>query len=67
MPKKVEEEVYRLTFKGLLSLTINDDKKLEETINSIELYLRRHYAKEGHPAIVLDMDENEFSFATLKK
>lgn len=64
---KKEEEKYSLTLKGLLSLTIEDKEVLNNTIDTIELYLRRHYSKDGHPAIVLDLDDNEFSFATFKK
>ena len=63
---KKEEEVYELTLKGLLSITIYD-KDVDNTLNSIELYLRRHYAKNGHPAIILDLDDNKFMFASLSK
>ena len=34
-------------------------------MDSLELYMRRHHSKGGHPAIVFNMDENEFEFATL--
>ena len=61
----MEEEVYTLSFKGLLSLTISDDVELKNTLDSIELYLRRHYSKDGCPAIVFD--EGEFYFVTLTK
>jgi hypothetical protein len=61
------EETYTLTLKGLLSITIKDEKTLEETMNSLELYLRRHHSKNGHPAIVLDLDDNKFEFITIQK
>ena len=60
-----KEEEYTLTFKGLLSTTIEDKEVLQNTMNSIELYLRRHHSNGGVPAIVFD--ENEFHFATLGK
>lgn len=65
--KKEEEEKYMLTLKGLLSITIKDEFILNETLNSLELYLKRHYSKDGHPAIVFDLDDNKFSFITLMK
>lgn len=64
---KKGEETYTLTFKGLIhSVTVNEDltKKL---IDSIELYLRRHYSKDGHPGIVLNMNTGKFEFVTLEK
>lgn len=64
---KEEEEKYSLTLKGLLSITIEDKTILNKTLNSLELYLRRHHSKDGHPAIVFDLDDNNFSFATLTK
>ena len=64
---KQDEEVYQLTLKGLLSITIKDEKQLKETIDSLELYLRRNFSKDGHPAIVFDTDEKEFHFTTLLK
>ena len=59
----MKEETYSLTFKGLLSLTIKDPNEVKDTLDSIELYLRRHYSKEGVPAIVFDNDE--FYFAAI--
>ena len=64
---KIEKKVYSLTLKGLLAITIQDKTILDETLNSLELYLRRHYSKNGHPAIVLDLEENKFNFVTLSK
>lgn len=61
------EEIYSLSLKGLLASTIQDENVLNKTINNLELYLRRHYSKNGHPAIVLDLEENEFYFVTLNK
>jgi hypothetical protein len=65
--KNNEEETYSLTLKGLLSITIEDEDVLRNTIDTLELYLRRHYSKGGHPAIVLDLDDNEFNFVTINK
>jgi hypothetical protein len=60
-----EQERYSITLKGLVSLTLQDDALTNELMDRIELYMRRHYSKNGHPAIVLNMDENKFEFATL--
>ena len=59
----MKEETYSLTFKGLLSLTIKDPNEVKDKLDSIELYLRRHYSKDGVPAIVFDNDE--FYFAAI--
>ena len=59
----MKEETYSLTFKGLLSMTIGDPNEVKNTLDSIELYLRRHYSKDGVPAIVFDNDE--FYFAAI--
>jgi hypothetical protein len=61
-----EQERYSITLKGLVLLTLQDDALTNQLMDRIELYMRRHYSKNGHPAIVLNMDENEFEFATLK-
>ncbi len=60
-------ETFTLTLKGLLSITIKDEDVLNKTMDSLELYMRRHYAKGGNPAIVLDLDENKFQFTTLQE
>ena len=68
--KRVEidkNENYVLTLKGLLSFKIKDEKLLDSALDDLELYMRRHYSKGGHPAIVLDLDENEFNFVTIQK
>jgi hypothetical protein len=67
MKKEKEEETYTLTLKGLLSLSITDKNVLQKTLDSLELYLRRHYSNGGHPAIVFDLNDNEFHFVTLGK
>lgn len=61
------EEVYELTFKGLLYTITHDDKMVKNLMDRIELYLRRHHSKNGHPAIVYNLDENSFDFVTLQK
>jgi hypothetical protein len=63
--KEEEEEVYRLTLKGLISLNLEDIELAGKIVDSIELYLRRHHSKGGHPAIVFNMDDNRFDFVTL--
>jgi len=63
---KKEEEVYQLTLKGLLCLSVGDDKLADNVLDVLELYLRRHHSKGGHPGIVLNLDTNEFDFVTLK-
>jgi hypothetical protein len=67
MKRKKKEEIYELTLKGLLSMSIDDDKLLNSVLDDLELYMRRHYSKGGHPAIVYDLDENKFSFVTIQK
>lgn len=60
-----EEEVYELTLKGLISLNLGDNELAGKIVDTIELYLRRHHSKGGHPAIVFNMDDNRFDFVTL--
>lgn len=67
MKRKKKEEIYELTLKGLLSMSIDDDKLLNSVLDDLELYMRRHYSKGGHPAIVYDLDENKFNFVTIQK
>jgi hypothetical protein len=64
--KEEEEEVYRLTLKGLIYLNLGDNELAGKIVDSIELYLRRHHSKGGHPAIVFNMDDNRFDFVTLR-
>lgn len=59
------DEVYQITLRGLIWTVIEDDKLSKEIVDKIELYLRRHHAKGGHPAIVFNMDDNAFEFVTL--
>ena len=61
---KKKEEIYSLSFKGLLSISLNDDD-VKKVMDNIELYLRRHHSTDGHPAIMLDLDDNDFHFVTL--
>jgi hypothetical protein len=55
---KKGEEVYTITLKGLIG---------GEAVNTLELYLRRHYSKGGHPCVVLDLETGKFEFATVQK
>jgi hypothetical protein len=63
---KKEEEVYELTLKGLIYLNLGDNELAGKIVDSIELYLRRHHSKGGHPAIVFNLDDNRFDFVTLR-
>jgi hypothetical protein len=64
---KKEEEVYRITLKGLIWRIVQDNELSNDIVDSIELYLRRHHAKGGHPGIVLNLDTNKFEFVTLQQ
>jgi hypothetical protein len=59
--------VYQITLRGLIWSVIEDDKLSKEIVDKIELYLRRHHAKGGHPGIVLNLDTNNFEFVTLRQ
>jgi hypothetical protein len=49
----------------LISLNLEDIELAGKIVDTIELYLRRHHSKGGHPAIVFNMDDNRFDFVTL--
>lgn len=66
MTKPVLEERYFITLRGLISGVVDNDTA-GAIVDHLELYLRRHHAKNGHPAIVLDLEEGTFSFVTLEK
>jgi hypothetical protein len=52
---KKKEEVLEITFKGLLSLTIQDAELVQAVIDDLELYLRRHKMKDGgYGAVIFD-------------
>jgi hypothetical protein len=55
MSKKKEEEVYQVTLKGLLYLTLEDNHLAQKVVDTLELYLRRHHSKGGHPGIVFNL------------
>ena len=65
--KTVEDERYVLTLKGLIYLSVRDKDMSAKIVDDIELYLRRHHSKGGHPAIIFNMDENDFEFGTLSQ
>jgi hypothetical protein len=44
-------------------MTIEDPNEVKNTLDSIELYLRRHHSESGVPAIVFD--DNEFYFTSV--
>ena len=62
-----EQERYSITLKGLVWLTLQDDKLTNELMDSLELYMRRNHSKGGHPAVVFNMDDNAFEFVTLDR
>lgn len=62
-----KDEIYQLTLKGLIWTVVQDDELSREIVDKIELYLRRHHAKGGHPGIVLNLDTNSFEFVTLQR
>ena len=62
-----KDEIYQLTLKGLIWTVVEDDKLSKEIVDKIELYLRRHHSKGGHPGIVLNLDTNNFEFVTLQQ
>lgn len=62
-----KDEIYQLTLKGLIWTVVQDDELSRDIVDKIELYLRRHHAKGGHPGIVLNLDTNSFEFVTLKQ
>lgn len=59
--------IYQITLKGLIWNVVQDDELSKDIVDTIELYLRRHYAKGGHPGIVLNLDTNNFEFITLQQ
>lgn len=66
---KKKEETYQLTFKGLIGASLlsagGNMELADDVVDNIELYLRRNYAKDGCPAIVFDLEKNEFVFTTV--
>ena len=60
-----KDEIYQITLRGLIWSVVEDNKLSKELLDKIELYLRRHHAKGGHPGIVLNLDTNNFEFVTL--
>lgn len=61
------DEVYQITLRGLIWNVLQDDELSKDIVDAIELYLRRHHAKGGHPGIVLNLDTNNFEFVTLQR
>ena len=67
-----EQKRYSLTLKGIICNSLRDydidnDAAAQKVVDNLELYLRRHYSKGGHPAVVFDLDENQFDFVTINK
>jgi hypothetical protein len=62
-----KDEIYQITLRGLIWSVVEDNKLSKELLDKIELYLRRHHAKGGHPGIVLNLDTNNFEFVTLRQ
>jgi hypothetical protein len=61
--KTKDSTTYTLTVKGLIYSILLDDQLTNELMDKLELYLRRHYSEDGHPAIIFD--GSGFIFATL--
>jgi len=61
-----DQEVYQITFKGLIISALKDESQTNQLLDRIELYLRRHYSKDGSPAIIYDLQKNEWVFGTVK-
>ena len=59
-----KNEKYVLTVKGFLSGEIGKAEG-DDLYDKLELYMRRHYAKKGFAAIILD--DKEMFFATVDK
>ena len=62
-----KDETYQITLRGLIWSVVEDNKLSKELLDKIELYLRRHHAKGGHPGIVLNLDTNNFDFVTIRQ
>lgn len=68
---KKKEERYELTFKGLLYQSMlkaknsNIDYNVDDILANIELHLRRHYSKDGCPAIIFDIENNNWIIDTV--
>ena len=60
--KKIEK--YELTVKGFLSSEIGKEAGAE-LYDKLELFMRRHYARKGYAAIILD--GKEMIFTTVEK
>lgn len=58
--------IYQITLKGLIWNVVQDVELSKDIVDTIELYMRRHHAKGGHPGIVLNLDTNNFEFVTLR-
>jgi len=65
--KKKVEEVYTLTFKGLLVTLLGHNEKLAEDVSDgMELHLRRHFSNVNeYPAIILT--DSGFVMTTVEK
>lgn len=61
-----DQEVYEITFKGLIISALKDESQTNDLLDTIELYLRRHYSNDGSPAIIYDLEKNKWVFASVK-
>ena len=57
--KKKREETYQLTFKGFVTLMINDDTGTDRFLDALELWLRRCEKN----AVILNKDTGGFDTA----
>ena len=63
--KKKKEEACELTLRGLFE-TLLSPEGAGEVIDTLELYMRRHYYRNAgdYPVIMLDVSKNCFAFGT---
>ena len=51
--EKKQEERYHITFKGLLSVYINDLGLVTEVMDGLELHMRRHHMQNGECGAII--------------
>jgi len=66
MPKKKQEETYRITLKGLLWMALQDDQLAIKVTDGLELYLRRHHMKKPGDCGAIVFDGKGFNFTTVR-
>ena len=64
--KKVKEEHYSITPKGIMSRYV-DIETVESILNDLELYIRRFYCKEKGDVPSLVFDNGEVKFTVVRR